>query len=707
MGKQLIIAEKPSVARDIAKVLHCGRKGDGFLEGDEYVITWAIGHLVTLFEPEDYDEKLKRWQYQALPILPEEIKIKPYDKTVKQLKIISSLIKRTDVDSLICATDSGREGELIFRYIYTYTKCDKPFKRLWISSMTDKAILEGFEKLKDGNAYNNLYLSAKCRSEADWLVGINATRAYTTLNNVLLSIGRVQTPTLALIVQRQKEIDDFVPKDYFEIQGNFGDFLGIWFDEKPSETKIFEEEKANVLSQKVLGKEGTIKKITKSKKKEMPPPLYDLTELQRDGNKSYGFTAQEVLTIAQNLYEKRKLITYPRTDSRYLSDDMKSKVKQTMKKINVPPFNKAIEPLIAKGELKFTKRIIDNSKVTDHHAIIPTDVTPKLQSLSKDELNIYQLIVKRFIAVFYEDFLYETTEVIIDVEKEQFVTKGKMITQKGWKSLYIASKDDKEQDLPLLKKGDKRTVESIEVLKKQTSPPKPYTEATLLSAMENAGRYIEDETLKEHLKESGFGTPATRAGIIERLIQVQYIGRKGKSLFPTPKGISLIAIIPDELKSPETTGKWEKALHKINQGDMETDKFMESIKRFVVYLVKSSEKTKGSVVFEEQKAKKNGPKKSSYNGKTFGTCPICNEGKVIENSKAYACSEWRQGCKFTIWKNSLDTYNATLDDSIINQLLEQNTVQVNVKTKEEQDKVIYVQLNEKGALVVDDKELNK
>ncbi|PKM96415.1 MAG: DNA topoisomerase III [Firmicutes bacterium HGW-Firmicutes-1] len=608
MGKQLIIAEKPSVARDIAKVLKCVQKGDGFIEGIDYIITWAIGHLVTLYEPEDYDEKLKKWQYQSLPILPNEIKIKPYEKTVKQLKIINTLVHRKDVDSLICATDSGREGELIFRYIYSYTKCNKAFTRLWISSMTDKAILEGFEKLKDGAAYNALYQSAKCRSEADWLVGINATRAYTTKNNILLSIGRVQTPTLALIVQRQKELDAFVPKDYFEVSANFSDFNGIWFDEKPSETKIFQEEKAIEISDRVKGQEGTVKKVTKSKKKEMPPLLYDLTELQRDGNKNYGYTAQEVLSIAQGLYEKRKLITYPRTDSRYLSDDMKPKVKQTMDQLNIPPYNKAIEPVLAKGELKFSKRIIDNSKVTDHHAIIPTDVTPKINSLTKEELNIYQLVVKRFIAVFYDDFLFETTEAIVGVGKDTFVTKGKIITQKGWKSLYIANKDDKEQILPPLQKGDKRTVEDTEVLKKQTSPPKPYTEGTLLSAMENAGRYIEDESLKEHLKESGFGTPATRAGIIERLIQVEYIGRKGKALFPTQKGINLIAIIPEELKSAETTGKWEKALHKISQGEMESEKFMNSIKRFVVYLVKSSEVNKGTVVFEDHKKNYKGKK---------------------------------------------------------------------------------------------------
>lgn len=703
MGKQLIIAEKPSVARDIGSVLHCSQKGDGYIEGSEYVITWAIGHLITLCEPEDYDEKLKKWQYQSLPILPSEIKIKPYAKTVKQLKIIQNLMNRKDVDALICATDSGREGELIFRYIYAYAGCSKPFKRLWISSMTDKAITEGFEKLKDGKAYDNLYYSAKCRSEADWLVGINATRAYTTKNNVLLSIGRVQTPTLALIVNRQKEIDDFKPKDYYEVQVDYGDFSGTWFDDKPSETKIDKEDGAKAIAEKVKGQTGTLKKITKSKKKEMPPPLYDLTELQRDGNKSHGYTAQQVLTIAQELYEKRKLITYPRTDSRYLSDDMKNKVKQTMNKINVPPYNKTIEQLLAKGELKFSKRIIDNSKVTDHHAIIPTDVTPKIQSLSKDEQNIYNLVVKRFIAVFCEDFLFETTELIVEIKEETFVSKGKIITQKGWKSLYIASKDDKEQTLPNLKKGDQLTAHDTEILKKQTSPPKPFNEATLLSAMENAGRLVEDESLKELMKGSGFGTPATRAGIIERLIQVEYIGRKGKAVFPTSKGVKLIEIVPDELKSPETTGKWEKALHKISQGEMEMDKFMESIKRFVVYLVKSTEANKGKVVFEEQKkSQSKGGSKAEKPSHALGTCPLCKEGYVLENKKAFYCSDWKSGCKFTLWINMLDSYGVTLNEAIVSELLEKKEIKEYPVEKGAQNakKVLQLNMTDQGEIKV-------
>lgn len=671
MAKQLVIAEKPSVARDIANVLQCSNKGDGYIEGSNYVITWAIGHLVTLCEPEDYGDQYKKWQFKLLPIMPSEMKLKPYEKTVKQLKIIDKLLKRNDIDSIICATDSGREGELIFRYIYQYTGCDKPFKRLWISSMTDQAILAGFEGLKDGSHYDHLFASARCRSEADWLVGINATRAYTTQNNVLLSVGRVQTPTLALIVDRQKEINCFVPRDYFEVQVDYGDFKGTWFDEKPSETKIDQEDKAKAIIEKVQGKDGVVKSISKKKNKQPPPNLYDLTELQRDGNKQFGYTAQQVLNIAQDLYEKRKMITYPRTDSRFLSDDMKSVVKKTLEKISVPPYQKAIALIFSKGELKFTKRIIDNSKVTDHHAIIPAEVVPKIEYLTKEEKNIYNLIVKRFIAVFYDDFLFETTELVVISEKESFVSKGKIITQKGWKSLYTNDKDDDLQTLPELKKGDGLTIQTAELLKKQTSPPKPFTEATLLSAMENAGRFVEDDELKEMLKESGFGTPATRAGIIERLIQVEYIIRKGKVLQPTPKGSKLIEIVPSELKSPETTGKWEKALNKISKGELDTERFIKSIQRFTSYIVEASSQTK-HVVFEKETRPNEEEKRIP--SQHFGICPLCKEGYVLENTKSYYCSCWKEKCGFTLWKSNLDQLGLKLSEEEFLQLIRNQEV---------------------------------
>lgn len=672
MGKQLIIAEKPSVARDIAKVLKCSGRRDGFIEGDNYVITWAIGHLITLSEPEDYNEIYKKWAYKTLPILPETIRLKPYEKTVKQLKIITNLVNRQDVESLICATDSGREGELIFRYIYNYTKSNKSFQRLWISSMTDEAIQKGFDQLKDGKEYDNLYHSAKCRSESDWLVGINATRAYTTKNYVLLSVGRVQTPTLALIVNRYLEIEDFKPQDYYEVQSDYGEFKGTWFEKKVGETKILQREKAQAIAAKIIDQKGLVTKMTNKKNKQIPPLLYDLTELQRDGNRYYGFTAQTVLTIAQNLYEKRKLITYPRTDSRYLSDDMKGVVKSTMNKINVPPYNRAIRPVLEKG-LKFSKRIIDNKKVTDHHAIIPTNLRPKIDGISDDEKKIYNLIVKRFIAVFYEDHLYNTSELIIEVAEETFVSKGKIITQQGWKKLYRSDKDKKDVELPSLIKGDELDVVGSELLVKKTSPPKPYTEATLLSAMENAGRFVEEDDLKEQLKESGFGTPATRAGIIERLIQVKYIRRKGKSLFPTPKGVKLIAIVPEEMKSPITTGKWEKGLSKIAKGELDSDKFMGSIRRFVTYIVSSAGKSSGKVVFEQEK--RSDGKTYKPKGPVYGHCPVCEDGQITENSKSFYCTNWRRGCKMTIWKNMLERYGRTMDPETVTRLLKDKKIE--------------------------------
>lgn len=696
--KKLIITEKPSVARDIAKVLNIRTRKDGFMESDDYIITWAVGHLVTLYEPRDYDESLKRWSYQSLPIIPETIKVKPYPQTKKQLMIIQKLCHREDVESLICATDSGREGELIFRYIYEYVESDKSFSRLWISSMTDEAIKQGFEHLKDGKEYNRLYLSAKCRSESDWLVGINATRAYTTLNNTLLSIGRVQTPTLALVVNRYNEIQDFKPKDYFEVVADYGEFKGTWFSNQISDTKIDTLEEAEKIAKKVKEQEGKVTDIEKKNNNQKPPFLYDLTELQRDGNRQYGYTATQVLEYAQNLYEKRKLITYPRTDSRFLSDDMKDTVIKTMATVNVLPYSKAIEPLMKDGklQLKFSKRIINNSKITDHHAIIPTDKNPENISLSPQEKHIYQLIVKRFIAVFYDDYKFKTTKVIIDVLGESFVSKGKIISDLGWKKLYQKMSDQDEESLPNLKKGDLVHVHETEVQSKQTSPPKPYTEATLLSAMENAGRFVEEEELKEQLKEAGFGTPATRAGIIERLISVKYIYRKGKSLYPTEKGIKLIQIIPDELKSPQMTGKWERGLTKISQDKLPVEPFMASINRFVAYLVKSAEKSKHLVTFEEDQKRKSNYK---IKGKVYGQCPICGEGQITVNSKAYYCSRFLDGCKFTLWKNALDPYG-DLTEEMVERLLKDKQIEnfefIQPQTKEE--KLATLELETSGRL---------
>jgi len=592
LGKTLIIAEKPSVGRDIAKVLKCKSKGDGYLYSDEYIISWAVGHLVALADPQDYDPSLKKWSLGSLPIIPSSFQLKPIQSSKKQLDVLKKLMASKEVDSLICATDSGREGELIFRYIYDYAKCRKPFRRLWISSMTDKAITEGFDKLKPGSEYDNLYRSAKCRSEADWLVGINASRAYTLRHNVLYSIGRVQTPTLAIIVARQKEIDAFVPKDYWEIFVDFNIYKAIWVDKDKKESKIFEKEKAQAIIDKIKGKNGRVDSIEKEDKKQLPWLLYDLTELQRDCNRKFGYTAKKTLSIAQDLYEKRKLITYPRTDSRYLTDDMKPKIRAVLQRLDFGEYKDYAQRLLDMEALPFSKRIFDNGKVSDHHAIIPTESKVNINALSQDELNVYGLIARRFISVFYPPYLYSVTRIITIIEEENFLTKGTTVNQLGFMELYKNDKDKEEGEedavLPELETGQEYPLSKSQLKQKKTQPPKTYTEATLLSAIENAGRFVEDETLKEQMKDSGLGTPATRAAIIERLLQVGYLERKGRTLIPTEKGIRLISIVPEQVKSPETTGKWEKGLSSIAKGKMDAGRFMGSIVRYVNFLVESS-----------------------------------------------------------------------------------------------------------------------
>lgn len=670
MGKILVIAEKPSVARDIARVLKCMVKGDGFISGENYIVSWAVGHLVTLCEPEDYDKSLKRWTAASLPIIPEEMKLKAIRGSKKQLDILKKLMNSKDTDSLICATDSGREGELIFRYIYEYNKCKKPFQRLWISSMTDAAIKEGFDNLKSGAEYDKLYISAKCRSEADWLVGINATRAFTIKYNALLSIGRVQTPTLAMIVKRQIEIDNFVPSKYYEVTADYGNFKGIWTD-KNNNTKIEKIEEAEAIADKIRGKNGIVEDVSRTAKQTQPPQLYDLTELQRDCNKMYGFSAQKTLDIAQSLYEKRKMITYPRTDSRYLSDDMIPKIKIIMKRLKDSGiFEVYAEALLEAEKLPITKRIVDNKKVTDHHAIIPADNRYKKDSLTPDEKKVFGLIALRFIAVFNPPYKYTSTKITVLCEDEKFVSKGNTVTDEGWKKLYrevYKNNRDSEQILPDVKKEDVVTVETAEAFEKETKPPAPYNEATLLTAMENAGKNTDDEQLREKMKEYGLGTPATRASIIERLIEVGYIHRKGKTLIPDEKGKQLISVVPDEMQSPVTTGKWEKGLGSIAKGDMRSEKFMASINRYIYYLVGFAAEKSADIEIEDN------IKRKKSRVKVLGKCPICG-GDVLENTKAYYCGGWKNGCKFTLWKNSLERYGVSLSDSIVKELLKNGTV---------------------------------
>lgn len=671
MGKILVIAEKPSVARDIAKVLKCSKKGNGCLIGEEYIVTWAVGHLITLLEPEEYDIKFKKWRYETLPIIPDKMGLKPIDQTKDQFEIVKRLINSEEVDSLICATDSGREGELIFRYIYEMARCKKSFKRLWISSMTDAAIIEGFKKLKAGEEYDNLYYSAKCRSEADWLVGMNASRAFTIRYNTLLSIGRVQTPTLAILVERQKEINAFVAQEYYEITADFNNFKGTWFDRDSKDTKIPDKTKADQIVGKIIDNAGKIVDVETEDKRQPPPLLYDLTELQRDANKKLGFTAKKTLSVAQELYEKRKLITYPRTDSRYLSHDMVPKLKHILNRINVDRYAQYAEYVLKLNELHVSKRIVDDSKVTDHHAIIPTDHRINLGSLTGDELKIYDLIVRRFISVFYPNYLYTLTKIISEVQNELFETKGKTVTQFGWMELYKndekndKEKDQEEQELPAVNIGDEVKVKDAVVQKKKTKAPSPYTEASLLSAMENAGRFVEDEELKEQLKEGGLGTPATRAAIIERLIQVGYLSRKGKGLIPTEKAMKLIEIVPMELKSPETTGKWEKGLSSISKGKLTSTRFMESITRYVKYIVQKSKEANANVIFEDaNKSKQKYVPKSS-----IGICPNCGTGHILEHSKGFYCTNWKQGCKFSLWKDKFEREGKVLNADVVKEMI--------------------------------------
>ncbi|WP_257673959.1 DNA topoisomerase III [Clostridium felsineum] len=706
MGKILVISEKPSVGRDIANVLGCKTRGDGCLVGAKYIVTWAVGHLVTLWEPEEYNSIYKKWRFDTLPIIPEIMKIKPISTTKKQFDIIKKLMNDNNIESLICATDAGREGELIFRYTYEAAECKKPFSRLWISSMTDEAIKEGFSAIKSGKEYDNLYYSAKSRSEADWLVGMNASRAYTLKYNVLLSVGRVQTPTLAIIVNRQKEIDDFKPKDYWEVVSKYEDFKGTWFNKETKESKIMDKKNADELATKILGQTGKVVSIENKKKKQIPPLLYDLTELQRDCNKKFGFSAQKTLDLVQSLYEKRKMVTYPRTDSRYLSHDMVGKIKKTIGKLNIEPYTKYVGEILKNQKLTMGKRIIDDSKVTDHHAIIPTDVKPNLNTLTKDELKVYDAIVKRFICVFYPNYEYTITKIVTEVMDEHFLTQGKTILKLGWMELYKQDKKDKEEDseesdeLPKLKKNESVKVTDSEIKAKKTKAPSSYTEASLLSAMENAGRFVEDEELKEQLKDGGLGTPATRAAIIERLIQVGYIERKGKSLHPTDKGMKLIEIVPYELRSPETTGKWEKGLSSIAKGKMGSERFMQSIKRYVRYIIQESVKVNRSIIFENNNSKF--PDKNKKLQESFGECPLCKRGNVYENTKAFYCSEWKGGCKFTTWKDSLKNYGIQIDKELEKKLLKERTLYnvFGVEPKSREKTVYTLKMNNYGAVIV-------
>jgi len=674
----VVVAEKPSVGRDIARVLGCTQRGEGCLIGPTHTVTWAVGHLVSLQDPDELDEKYKKWRMADLPILPEEIPLKVLSKTRSQFSIVKKLICDKETASLICATDAGREGELIFRFIYDKAKCRKPVQRLWISSMTDEAIKEGLDTLRPGSDYDGLYRSAVCRAEADWLVGMNASRAFTLRYNTLLSIGRVQTPTLALLVKRQQEIDTFKPETYFTLTADFGDYKGLWFDPKAesNDTHLTDPERAQLIAASVKGHTGIIELAETTPKQEPPPQLYDLTTLQRDANRLLGFTAQKTLKLAQSLYETHKALTYPRTDSRYLPKDMVGRTVQAIKNLPVA-YQSMTSPALPDGKLPFSRRVFDDTKVSDHHAIIPTTKRANTDKMSPDELKLFDLVARRFLAAFYPPFLYDSVKILTRVDEHLFRTTGRTVTQMGWKEIVLekANKkrkpEDEETALPSLAVADERLVKNTSVKKESTKPPSPHTDGSLLYAMEHAGREIEDEALREQMKGCGLGTPATRAAIIERLCKVGYAERKGKTIQPTSKGIQLISIVPNEIASPETTGRWEQALDQITTGRQDAERFLDGIRKLSAFLVNFAQQNKLETAFPQEDRSKS-TSKSKPKGLTDAKCPVCGKGSVLKNSRAYYCSNWKAGCEFTLWFDCLQKGGGPLLSDKLTQLVLKN-----------------------------------
>jgi len=637
---KVVLAEKPSVARDIAQHLNATKRHEGWIEGNGWAVTWAFGHLVELQEPEEYKPEWKSWRIDSLPMIPKTFQLRPRaEKSVQQqLNTIVALFK--DAEEIVCATDAGREGELIFRYILSWAKCEeKPFRRLWISSLTKESIAKGFDSLADGHKFDPLYRAAKCRSEADWIVGLNATRFFTVeygKRNLLLSIGRVQTPILAMIVGRDREIETFDSSDYWEVHT-------LCQDAKFRHTKgkFATIDEAEAIKTKVDGQELIIDSVDKKNENSNPPLLYDLTELQRDLNKRYGFTADQTLRIAQNLYEN-KHITYPRTDSRYLTSDLKPTIGPLLERFR--PFRAKEIGQLDLQNLKFSKRIVDDKKVTDHHAIIPTDALPS--KLNEEEKKLYDAVLTRLIAAFYPPCIKAVTTVEANAAGEPFRARGTVLIDPGWQALYptagkkqpakkkAAKKTETtEQSLPDFQEGE-RCLHAPSIEKFKTSPPKRFTEASLLQLMETAGKIVDDEELKEALKEKGVGTPATRASIIEVLINRGYVERKRKNLISTPNGRQLVALVQDErLKSPELTGDWEFRLKQMERGKYDPDQFIKEVETYTREILEATaEKT--------------------VDLKNLGPCPRCSS-PVIRGKTGYGCSQWRAGCKFAIKEDSL------------------------------------------------------
>ncbi len=640
--KTLVLAEKPSVARDIARVLKCSKKLNGALEGERYIVTWALGHLVTLADPEEYDKKYKEWNMEVLPMMPKKMELVVIKQTAKQYQAVKTQLWRKDVQDIVIATDAGREGELVARWILEKAQCRKPIKRLWISSVTDKAIREGFASLKDGRAYHSLYDAAVSRAEADWLVGINATRALTCKYNAQLSCGRVQTPTLAMIAAREAEIRSFKPQEYYGLTLLAGKNRWIWQDKKSGSIRSFQKERMEEKKGAVQSDLLQVVSVDKSRKKTYAPGLYDLTELQRDANKKFGFSAKETLNIMQRLYENHKVLTYPRTDSRYIGSDIVSTIKERLKACAVGPYRSLAGPLSMKP-VKVSKSFVDDKKVSDHHAIIPTEQFVQLDHMTNEERKIYDLVVRRFLSVLYPPFEYEQTTMKASAGGEIFTAKGKIVKQAGWKEVYEGAWTEEEEEdfqkLSDIQEGEKLKIERVELTAGKTKPPAPFTEATLLSAMENPVKYLEhaDEKAAKTLGETGgLGTVATRADIIEKLFHTFLMEKRGNDIYLTSKAKQLLELVPEDLKKPELTADWEMKLSEISKGKLQKDLFLKEIRGYTEDLIREIKTGEGTF---------------RHDNLTNTKCPVCGKRMLAvngKNSKMLVCQDRECGHRETI-----------------------------------------------------------
>ena len=674
---KLVLAEKPSVAQSIAKVIGANKREDGYLEGNGYVVSWCVGHLVELAQPESYDSKFSKWSYNDLPIFPDNWQYQVSAATKKQFGILKKLMARKDVESLVCATDAGREGELIFRLVYHQCHCKKPIERLWISSMEDVAIQEGFEHLRPGSDYDALYEAALFRERADWLVGINATRLFSTLYGQTLNVGRVMTPTLAMAVMREAAIAAFRPEPFYTVLLDDGRI-------KFSSERFTRKEDAEIVMKRCSGNTVVITKAEKKEKAEKPPALYDLTSLQRDANRTLGFTAQQTLDYAQSLYEK-KLITYPRTDSRYLTEDVETTLPDLVELLfSTFPVN-GVDCISVHA-----KQVINGKKVTDHHAILPTREVAKcyMNELPKGEQEILNLIITRLFSAVGEPYRYAETIIEAVCEDTLFSAKGKTMLQKGWKAFEKHQESTKvEKDLPSLLINDVLKIASVEIKDGKTTPPKHYTEDTLLQSMENAGA----DEMPEDAERKGLGTPATRASIIEKLVRIGFLERKGdkktKYLIPTHKGTALVTVMPEQIQSPSMTADWEEKLLLIEKKEYSGDDFMQEIKDTILHLVKHYEVIQDAEVL------------MSKERNSIGKCPVCGS-PVANRPKGYFCSD--RECRFALWKNNryFESIGKSLTDSMAEKLLGYGRIKLNgcksAKTGRTFNATVLMEVDETG-----------